>query len=223
MGNFINGIKNAFQPKKVERTNVVFEKVEPIKVEEQTKEPTIIEELDIKADGKDMVYEQILKDNQNKVRVTTSIPEGLSQTGICHNQTDLVEKSKGWDPTSPSYPVVQKWIADGKPSIGNIAIQDGRYLVAVTKKFGEPGDNIDVILENNMIIPCRICDIKDEEHPAENEKIDEWGHLLKMPSGNDAHDIIEWESIVDDNHKTEKDISKWHNIKVREIVNVKEQ
>ena len=79
------------------------------------------------------------------------------------------------------------WKLQGSKFKNGIAVikVDGkeRYLVAVTPKFGIPGDKIDVKLKDGTILPCIIADSKGQDAGSE------WGHEL----GNDQINILEWE------------------------------
>ena len=68
---------------------------------------------------------------------------------------------------------------------------DNRYLVAMTPTFGDVGDKVDVKLEDGAIIPCVIADVKEPS----DELYTEYGHKLKLPSGNMGVDVIEWEAF----------------------------
>ena len=78
--------------------------------------------------------------------------------------------------------VYDKWAAAGAQWDDGIAILDGRYLVACTKKFGNVGDKVDFFLEDGTKIPTIIADIKNENDAGCNE----WGH-------NNGASVLEFE------------------------------
>lgn len=51
-------------------------------------------------------------------------------------------------------------------------IINGRYVIACTTTYGQVGDYIDFYLENGMVLPCIIGDIKNQNDPGCNQ----WGH-----------------------------------------------
>ena len=74
----------------------------------------------------------------------------------------------GIDPTSTQKKVHQLWLDDGERYTKGIAVINvngsDRYLVAVTKKFGNIGDIINANLENGEVIELVIADEKDYRH-----------------------------------------------------------
>lgn len=63
-------------------------------------------------------------------------------------------------------------------------IINGRYVIACTTTFGQVGDYIDFYLENGIVLPCIIGDIKNQNDPGCNQ----WGH-------NDGQCVVEF--VVD--------------------------
>jgi hypothetical protein len=74
----------------------------------------------------------------------------------------------GIDSSSPQKKVHQLWLDDGKRYTNGIAVikVDGkdRYLVAVTRKFGDIGDIINANLENGEVIELVVADEKNYAH-----------------------------------------------------------
>lgn len=64
--------------------------------------------------------------------------------------------------------------ADGLNSYdeNGLGVVNGRYVIACTETFGQPGDYIDFYLENGEVIPCIIGDIKSQSDDGANK----WGH-----------------------------------------------
>ena len=78
--------------------------------------------------------------------------------------------------------VYDMWAAAGGQWDDGIAVLDGRYLIACTKKFGNVGDKVDFFLDDGTKIPCIIADIKNENDAGANE----WGH-------NNGQSVLEFE------------------------------
>lgn len=78
--------------------------------------------------------------------------------------------------------VYDLWAAAGSQWDDGIAVLDGRYLIACTKKFGNVGDKVDFFLDDGTKIPAIIADIKNESDPSANE----WGH-------NNGQNVLEFE------------------------------
>ena len=78
--------------------------------------------------------------------------------------------------------VYDLWAAAGSQWDDGIAVIDGRYLIACTKKFGNVGDKVDFYLDDGTKIPAIIADIKNESDSGANE----WGH-------NNGQNVLEFE------------------------------
>lgn len=78
--------------------------------------------------------------------------------------------------------VYDLWAAAGAQWDDGIAVLDGRYLIACTKKFGNVGDKVDFFLDDGTKIPAIIADIKNESDSGANE----WGH-------NNGQNVLEFE------------------------------
>lgn len=137
--------------------------------------------------------------------VEISIPTSVIQTGLCANITNYNYYYGRWNKSTMQRVLSDQWDAAGRPSSNGIATLNGRYLVAVSTKFGKVGDNIDIVLRDGQIIPATIADAKGIDATSE------WGHVF---SG--AVDIVEWEVVV-----PQKDVNlgSWRNVKVDKIIN----
>ena len=119
---------------------------------------------------------------------TVELPEDLEQGAYTVTGYDYWIKSGEpmvWAEGTNQRKVADIWKAQGSKFKNGIAViqvevDDGkggkkieeRYLVAVTTKFGQPGDCIDVTLEDGTVIPCIIGDSKGSDAGSE------WGHNL---------------------------------------------
>ena len=152
----------------------------------------------------DSPFEEVDQDDLD-IGEKISIPPNIPQTGIIENYTNYDYFYGRWNNGSAQKELSEVWAAAGKPNDRGIATINGRYLVAVSKKFGKVGDSIDVCLDNGEVIPCMIADAKGPD--AESE----WGHLFGR-----AVDIIEWESMGD---QDVIDTEGWYGCKVDSIIN----
>ncbi len=110
---------------------------------------------------------------------TVEIPEEIKQGSYTVTGYDYWIKSGEpmvWAEGTNQRKVADIWKAQGSKFKNGIAVVnvDGkdRYLVAVSTKFGKPGDCIDVTLEDGTVIPCVIGDSKGSDAGSE------WGHNL---------------------------------------------
>ena len=78
--------------------------------------------------------------------------------------------------------VYDLWAEAGAQWDDGVAVLDGRYLIACTRKFGDVGDKVDFFLDDGTKIPAIIADIKNENDSGANE----WGH-------NNGQNVIEFE------------------------------
>ena len=138
---------------------------------------------------------------------TTEIPDSVKQTGIIANYTQNYN-TRGWGYDQKK--MANAYKASGSQTDGNIATIDGRYLVAVSPKFGKVGDNIDIQLENGETIPAVIADVKGSDATSS------WGHEL-----GGKVDVVEWEingTSQDQLKKTLKN-NDWYGSEVVSITN----
>ena len=118
------------------------------------------------------------------------VPSDIKQGGYTVTGYDYwIESGKEmvWTAGTNQRLVSDIWKQQGSKFKNGIAVinVDGedRYLVAVTPKFGSPGDKIDVKLADGSIIKCIIGDSKGDDAGSE------WGHVLADGSIN----ILEFE------------------------------
>ena len=118
------------------------------------------------------------------------IPSSVKQGGYTVTGYDYWIKSgkeMTWAEGTNQRKVSEIWKEQGSVFKNGIAVinVDGvdRYLVAVTTKFGQAGDCIDVTLEDGTVIPCIIGDSKGSDAGSE------WGHVLDGGSIN----VLEFE------------------------------
>jgi len=96
-------------------------------------------------------------------------------------------KEMHWSDGTNQSKVAEIWRQQGSVFKNGIAVinVDGvdRYLIAVTTKFGQAGDCIDVTLEDGSVIHCIIGDSKGSDAGSE------WGHVL----GDGSINVLEFE------------------------------
>ncbi len=136
------------------------------------------------------------------------IPNSVRQTGLCPNYTNYDRFYGKWNKGTMQRELSEQWGAAGKPSSNGIATLNGRYLVAVSTKFGKVGDNIDIVLNDGQVINATIADSKGKDATSE------WGHVLTKKG---AVDIIEWEATVP---QSEINLGSWRNVGVDKIINL---
>lgn len=115
---------------------------------------------------------------------TVTVPASV-QTGLIANYTYW---RMSWNPGTNQRALYDIWVANGRPSSNAIATIKGYYLVAVTTKFGMPGDAIMVYLEGGKTLKCIIGDSKGADPSKAGESGNQWGHTFQGKA-----DIIEWE------------------------------
>jgi uncharacterized protein YukE len=94
-----------------------------------------------------------------------SIPSDVKQGGYLADGYDFKlnsEEEVKYAEGTPQYVVHEIWKKQGKKFKNGIAVVnvngEERYVVAVSSKYGTPGDCIDVTLENGKVIKCIIGD-----------------------------------------------------------------
>ena len=135
---------------------------------------------------------------------TNTIPEAVNQSGITKNNLPYDIE---WNDGSNQQALHKKWSDKGKPSENGIATINGRYVVAVTPKFGEAGDMIDVNLKDGTTIPCVIGDVKGPDAKSD------YGHVF----GDGTVDVIEWCAVDGPDNMN---IDEWKGIDVESISNI---
>jgi hypothetical protein len=121
---------------------------------------------------------------------TIEIPSSIKQGAYTVTGYDYwidSGKEMTWAEGTNQRKVSEIWKEQGSVFKNGIAVinVDGvdRYLVAVSPKFGQPGDCIDVTLEDGTVIHCIIADSKGSDAGSE------WGHVLDDGSIN----VLEFE------------------------------
>jgi len=113
-------------------------------------------------------------------------------------------KEMTWADGTNQRTVSEIWKQQGSVFKNGIAVinVDGvdRYLIAVTTKFGMPGDCIDVVLEDGTVIPCIIGDSKGSDAGSE------WGHVLPDGSINVLEFEVKREKLLQSGNPTTE---KW--------------
>lgn len=120
------------------------------------------------------------------------IPSSVAQTGVIANFTYWTQPKKGstWSPRTNQGVLFKEWKAQGSVVTNGIATINGYYLVAVTTKFGMPGDAINIVFENGTSINAIIGDSKSSNPALNGEPGNEYGHRVGRGG---AVDVIEWE------------------------------
>lgn len=134
------------------------------------------------------------------------------QSGLIGDLTNYVAYYPKWKPNLGPRRVADVWNSKGRKSSHHVSTIDGYYIVAVKNRFGDNGDLIQVILEDNTKINCIIGDTKggDAQSP--------WGHVFR---GN-LVSLIEWESYnVSSGEEMNNYLREWgiYQKKVKQIVN----
>ena len=112
-----------------------------------------------------------------------------------------------WKAGTNQRTVSEIWKQQGSVFKNGIAVinVDGvdRYLIAVTTKFGMPGDCIDVVFEDGTVVPCIIGDSKGDGSGSGSE----WGHALPNGSVNVLEFEVQREKILQSGNPTTE---KWN-------------
>ncbi len=138
---------------------------------------------------------------------TIEIPNSIGQTGIIPNLTQYYGTRK-WAYNQGK--MADAYRAAGSQQDGNMATINGRYLVAVSPKFGTVGDNIDIQLANGKVIPAVIADVKGSDAQSN------WGHVL-----GGGVDVVEWEINGTSQSQLSSNLKEkgWYGSKVTSITN----
>lgn len=117
-------------------------------------------------------------------------------------------------PDSGQETVHDAWNAAGSVFTNHIATLNGRYLVAVKPSLGQPGQYIDITLENGTVIPAIVADTKGNENygATDYKYVHNDGSILELEvdadygidkstgnvksSGNVQSWIPEWASLI---------------------------
>lgn len=139
----------------------------------------------------------------NKV---VNIPGDINQSGITKNYTNYEYFYNKWNNGTTQRQLADTWNSAGRTQDRGIATLNGRYLVAMTDTYGKVGDNVDVVLDNGVTIPCTIADAK-----GAGDR-NAYGHTI----GGTMTDIIEWESAGSQDNMN---IDGWRGVEVSTVIN----
>lgn len=113
------------------------------------------------------------------------VPKSV-QSGVSENYTNYDYWYPKWASSSNQRVIADAWDKKGRKQNKGIAMIDGKYLLAMSPKFGTTGDIVNIKLEDGESFNAILGDSKGADASSE------WGHLL----GNGKADIIEWEACV---------------------------
>lgn len=150
---------------------------------------------------------------------TIVIPDSVNQGGMSGNYTSYA--SQKWNPTLAQGKLYKAWIDQGRPSQGGVAMISGYYCVAMTTKFGQAGDILQINLANGDSFKAIMADSKGSNpgvNPHPGESGSEWGHALLYPGRGWLIDIVEWEAY-DGKPSTLVSAKGWTNVKVTSVTN----
>ena len=101
------------------------------------------------------------------------LPLGTFASWECEPLTPAI----AWDTSSQCYRIMRAWQAKGSVyDPRGFATIDGRYMVACTRKFGEPGDEVVFYFDDGTELDCIVTDTKDETEAFGPWPANEWGH-----------------------------------------------
>ena len=112
---------------------------------------------------------------------TIKIPDGLGDI-FSYMSWQMITS-----PSSPQYALREQ--AGMNFNSEGFGIINGRYVIAMTTKFGQVGEYVDVYLKNGTILNCILGDSKGDPG-GEGGTVTEWGH-------NHGHCVVEF--VVDEN------------------------
>ena len=113
------------------------------------------------------------------------------------------------------------WVRLGRTSQDGVATINGYYCVAMTTKFGQAGDILQINLANGDSFKAIMADSKGANpgiNPHPGESGNEWGHKLNYPGRGWLVDVVEWEAHNGDPHTLVRK-KGWTNVKVTSVVN----
>lgn len=150
---------------------------------------------------------------------TIVIPDSVDQGGMTGNYTSYA--AQNWNPNLAQGKLYKAWIAQGRPSQSGVAMIKGYYCVAMTTKFGQAGDILQINLANGDSFKAIMADSKGANpgvNPHPGESGNEWGHYMTYPGRGKLIDIVEWEAY---NGKPSTLVHQkgWTNVKVTSVVN----
>ena len=150
---------------------------------------------------------------------TIVIPDSVDQGGMTGNFTWYAKQN--WNMNLAQGKLYKAWIDQGRPSQGGVAMINGYYCVAMTTKFGQAGDILQINLANGDSFKAIMADSKGgnpgvNPHPGESGT--EWGHYMTYPGRGKLIDIVEWEAYGEKPHALVRQ-KGWTNVKVTSVVN----
>ena len=200
--------------KEVEETVANVSSEEVLKeIEESSEKETIVEETTQAVDTIDEIKETTIN---NTAVYEVEIPNEIkSVANICKSFTAY--NLENWSYTQEK--IYNEWVGKGSESDKGIATIDGLYLVAVSKKYGNVGDKITVVLEDGTEIPCLIADQK-----ADKDLCNSFGSPLTTGATTVGKNIIEWEACngnTKEEIKRNIEIESWNskNVSIDKIIN----
>lgn len=149
---------------------------------------------------------------------TIVVPQDV-QGGMTGNFTWYAKQN--WNMNLAQGKLYKAWIAQGRPSQGGVAMISGYYCVAMTTKFGQAGDILQINLANGDSFKAIMADSKGANpgvNPHPGESGNEWGHKLNYPGRGWLVDVVEWEAHNGDPHTLVRQ-KGWTNVKVSSVIN----
>lgn len=149
---------------------------------------------------------------------TIVVPESANQGGLCRNYEPF---ARSWASGTTQRKLNDIWVRLGRPSQGGVGMINGYYCVAMTTKFGMPGDLLQINLEGGGSFNAIMTDSKGANpgiNPHPGESGNEWGHYLNYPGQGKRADIVEWLQY-DGDPKTLLTQKGWLGKKVTSVIN----
>ena len=86
--------------------------------------------------------------------------------------------NREWDTTSACYAVMLVWGSKGRAydERSGVATIDGKYMIACTETFGQPGDEVVFYLDDGTELDCVVTDTKSPTQEYGAWPANEWGH-----------------------------------------------
>ena len=149
---------------------------------------------------------------------TIVVPQDI-QGGMTGNHTWYDQQN--WKPGTTQKKLYDTWVHLGRPYQGGVATINGYYCVAMTTKFGQAGDILQINLANGDSFKAIMADSKGANpgvNPHKGESGTEWGHYMTYPGRGKLVDIVEWEAY---NGKPSTLVHQkgWTNVKVSSVIN----
>ena len=138
------------------------------------------------------------------------VPDSVPQTGIIANYTSYTQFYGRWTSGTVQRELSDIWGSQGKPNSYSVATLSGYYLIAMAPVFGNAGDIVSVVLEDDTYFNAILGDIKGTDAGSE------WGHYFGS-----SVDIVEWEAYGTDQDTLRQGLSEagWLGKRVKRVVN----